>query len=69
MLRCEVPLASGTAPEYYAQSSKGGHMPGSHSPSIRRRGITVLSLVLIIIAVVIAAILLVHYLGHRSVAT
>jgi hypothetical protein len=37
-----------------------------HSPSLRRRGITVLSLALIIIAVVIAVILLVHYLGHRS---
>ena len=45
-------------------------MPGSRSPSLhRRRGITVLSLALIIIAVVIAVILLVHYLGHRSVAT
>jgi hypothetical protein len=37
-----------------------------HSPSHRRRGITVLSLALIMIAVVIAVILLVHYLGHRS---
>jgi|tagenome__1003787_1003787.scaffolds.fasta_scaffold5280523_1 hypothetical protein len=37
-----------------------------HSPSLRRRGITVLSLTLIMIAVVIAVILLVHYLGHRS---
>ena len=45
-------------------------MPGSRSLSLpRRRGITVLSLVLIIIAVVIAVILLVHYLGHRSVTT
>jgi hypothetical protein len=42
-------------------------MPGSSSPSRRRRGITVLSLALIIIAVVIAVILLVHYLGHRSI--
>jgi heme/copper-type cytochrome/quinol oxidase subunit 2 len=47
---------------------KGGSMPGSVTSSIRRRGITVLSLVLIIIAVVIGVILLVHYLGHRSVA-
>jgi hypothetical protein len=44
-------------------------MPGSLSSSNRRRGITVLSLVLLIIAVVIAVILLVHYLGHRSAAT
>jgi hypothetical protein len=44
-------------------------MPGSPSPSNRRRGITVLSLVLLIIAVVIAVILLVHYLGHRSAVT
>jgi hypothetical protein len=45
-------------------------MPGSRSPSLHsRRGITVLSLVLIIIAVVIVVILLVHYLGHRSVTT
>jgi hypothetical protein len=44
-------------------------MPGSLHSSNRRRGITVLSLVLLIIAVVIAVILLVHYLGHRSAAT
>ena len=45
-------------------------MPGSRAPSLhRRRGITVLSLVLIIIAVLIAVILLVHYVGHRSVTT
>lgn len=44
-------------------------MPGSFRSSNRRRGITVLSLVLLIIAVVIAVILLVHYLGHRSAAT
>jgi hypothetical protein len=44
-------------------------MPGSFCSSNRRRGITVLSLVLLIIAVVIAVILLVHYLGHRSAAT
>jgi hypothetical protein len=44
-------------------------MPGSLYSSNRRRGITVLSLVLLIIAVVIAVILLVHYLGHRSAAT
>jgi hypothetical protein len=37
-----------------------------HSSSFSRRGITVLSLALIIIAVVIAVILLVHYLGHRA---
>ena len=43
-------------------------MPGSFAPSNHRRGITVLSLVLLIIAAVIAVILLVHYLGHRSVA-
>jgi hypothetical protein len=43
-------------------------MPGILSSSKRRRGITVLSLVLLIIAVVIAVILLVHYLGHRSAA-
>jgi hypothetical protein len=67
MLRVQAPLDSGPAPEYYAPSLKGGHMPGSGSPSFRRRGITVLSLALIIIAVVIAVILLVHYLGHRSV--
>jgi hypothetical protein len=42
-------------------------MPCSNSPSRNRRGITVLSLALIIIAVVIAVILLVHYLGHRSI--
>lgn len=44
-------------------------MPGLLCSSNRRRGITVLSLVLLIIAVVIAVILLVHYLGHRSAAT
>jgi hypothetical protein len=37
-----------------------------HSPSLHRRGITVLGLALIIIAVVIAVILLVQHLGHRS---
>jgi hypothetical protein len=66
MLRCEARLDSGPAPEYYAQSLKGGHMPGSRSLSFRRRGITVLALALIIIAVVIATILLVRYLRHRT---
>jgi hypothetical protein len=44
-------------------------MPSRLSSPNQRRGITVLSLVLLIIAVVIAVILLVHYLGHRSAAT
>jgi hypothetical protein len=66
MLRHAASLDSGPAPEYYAQSLKGGHMRGSRSSSLPRRGITVLSLALIIIAVVIAVILLVHYLGHRT---
>jgi hypothetical protein len=37
-----------------------------HSSPRHRRGITVLSLGLIIIAVVIAVILLVQHLGHRT---
>ena len=40
-------------------------MPDSHSLDHRRRGITVLTLLLLIIAVIVAAIVLARYLRSR----
>jgi hypothetical protein len=67
MRRNERPrLASGNPSEYYGQIIvQAGHMRGHRLIRAGSRGITVLSLLLLIIALVIAAIFLVRYLRDR----